>query len=139
MRSLFVSLSDADADGWFIGRDNYLIYLKPKDDSTLETELVMINCADPKQWPFHDKEMAKKITLASEMKNLGDEYLITVSIPKDDYTGLRLAPGEKVGVNISFSVIMDAEGHEKYIAIFENNHYDIFVTIFSQFKKKEFH
>ncbi len=114
---------DADANGWFLGRDNYLIYLKPKNDLTLEIELVIINCSDPKQWPFHDKELAKKITLATEMKKLDDEYLLTVSIPKDDFTGLKLAPGEKIGVNIGFLVIMDAEGHERYITIFEPNRF----------------
>jgi len=114
---------DADADGWFIGRDNYLIYVKPKDATTLESELVMVNCADPKQWPFHDKELAKKITIASTIKKIGDEYLVTIAVPKNDYTGLRLTPGEKIGVNIGFLVRMDADGHERYLTIFEPNRF----------------
>ncbi len=103
--------------------NNYLIYLKPKNDTTLEIELVMVNCADPKQWPFHDKELAKKITLTSAIEKLGDEYLVTVAIPKSEYTGLQLVPGEKIGVNIGFSVIMYAEGHQRYVTIFEPNRF----------------
>ena len=114
---------DADANGWFIGRDNYLIYLKPKDANTLETELVMVNCSDPKRWPFHDLELAKKVTVNSEMKEIDDEYLVFVELPKNEYTGIKLEAGEKIGINIGFSVIMDNEGHERYLTIFEPNRF----------------
>jgi len=114
---------DADADGWFIGRDNYLVYLRPKDERELETELVMVNCADPKRWPFHDVELAKKINIRSEIEIIDDEYFIRVSIPRDEYTGVNLELGEKLGVNIGFSVIMDAEGHQRYVTIFEPNRF----------------
>ena len=114
---------DADANGWFIGRDNYLIYLNPKTDLTLSSELVMVNCADPKKWPFHDTELAKSIHMNSRIQTIDDEYLITIMVPKNEYTGLGLAAGEKIGVNIGFSVIMDSEGHERYITIFEPNRF----------------
>ena len=114
---------DADADGWFIGKDNYLVYLRPKDEMELETELVMVNCADPKRWPFHDAELVNKIKIRSEIEMINDEYFIRVSIPKDEYTGVNLEQGEKLGVNIGFSVIMDAEGHQRYVTIFEPNRF----------------
>ncbi|MCI0495740.1 NHL repeat-containing protein [candidate division KSB1 bacterium] len=114
---------DADADGWFIGRDNYLIYLRPKDATSLETELVMVNCSDPKRWPFHDLELAKKIKIDSSIEFKNGEYVVSVSIPKDDFTGIELANGEKIGINIGFSVAMDAEGHQRYLTIFEPNRF----------------
>ncbi len=114
---------DANADGWFIGRDNYLIYLKPKDAAALETDLIMVNCADPKQWPFHDKELAKKITLSSEIKKVGDQFIVTLTVPKNEYTGLSLIAGEKLGLNIGFSVVMDGDGHQRYLTIFEPNRF----------------
>lgn len=114
---------DADANGWFIGRDNYLIYLKPKDDNTLETKLEMVNCSDPKRWPFHDKELAKKLTIKSQMKVIDNEYFITIKLGKDDYTGLKLETGENLGINIGFFVIMDTKGHERYLTIFEPNRF----------------
>jgi len=114
---------DANADGWFLGRDNYLFYLKPKDETQLETELVIVNCAEPKRWPFHDKKLARKIKIQSNIRWLEDNYVITLSIPKNDYTGLKLEAGERLGVNIGFSVIMDAAGHERYLTIFEPNRF----------------
>jgi len=114
---------DADADGWFIGRDNYLIYLRPRENMKLETELVIFNSSDPKRWPFHDTELAKKISISSEIEMVDDEYVVRVSIPKDEYTGMNLGQGEKLGVNIGFSVIMDAEGHQRYVTIFEPNRF----------------
>ena len=114
---------DADADGWFIGRDNYLIYLRPKDMTSLETELVMVNCSDPKRWPFHDLELAKQIKIESSIEQKNGEYDVKVHIPKNNYTGMNLEAGEKIGVNIGFSVPMDAEGHQRYVTIFEPNRF----------------
>ncbi len=114
---------DADANGWFIGRDNYLIYLKPKDGNRLETELVMVNCSDPKRWPFHDIELAKKIKIKSQMKVIENEYFVFVELPQNEYTGIKLETGERIGINIGFSVIMDNEGQERYLTIFEPNRF----------------
>ena len=114
---------DADADGWFIGRDNYSIYLRPKENIKLESELVIVNCSDPRRWPFHDTELADKISISSEIEMIDDEYILRVSIPKDEYTGMNLEQGERLGVNIGFSVIMDAEGHQRYVTIFEPNRF----------------
>lgn len=112
---------DADANGWFIGKDNYLIYLKLMGEVTLEREVQMINCADPQKWPFHDPELSKKIRLSSNIKKIDDEYIVTVLIPEDNYTGFILESGEKIGVNIGFSVLMDQDGHQRYVTIFEPN------------------
>ncbi|UCE05752.1 MAG: NHL repeat-containing protein [bacterium] len=114
---------DADADGWFIGRNNYLIYLQPENDSTLTTDLQIINCSHPQKWPFHDDELAKKISVTAKMKQIDDECLVNVIISKNESTGLELEAGEKIGVNIGFSITMDSEGHQRYITIFEPNRF----------------
>ncbi|MCU0645332.1 MAG: hypothetical protein MUC94_13875 [bacterium] len=114
---------DGNADGWFIGRDNYLIYLRPKDATLIETELVMVNCSDPKRWPFHDLELAKKIKIDSSLELKNGEYVVSVRIPKDDVTGIELAHGEKIGINIGFSLAMDTEGHQRHVTIFEPNRF----------------
>lgn len=114
---------DGNGDGWFLGRDNYLIYLRPKDAGTIEIELVLVNCADPKRWPFHDLELAKTIALGSNIELKNGEYVVSVCIPKNDYTGIVLAHDEKMGINIGFSVAMDAAGHQRYLTIFEPNRF----------------
>lgn len=114
---------DADADGWFLGRDNYLIYLNPQSASELATELVMVNCADPKQWPFHDKELAKRISLTSQISRSDNDYWLTVGIPRNRETNLKLEAGEMLGINIGFGVITDVAGHQRYVTMFEPNRF----------------
>ncbi len=68
-------------------------------------------------------ELAKGIKLTSQLRTIGDDYFITVTIPKDDYTGLKLEYGARIDLNIGFSVIMNPEGHQHYVTILEPNRF----------------
>ncbi len=114
---------DADADGWFIGRDNLLINLIPEKDGHLDCSVEVFNAAVADRWPFHDEKLAKQIDVKSELKIIDDRYFIEVRIPKQDYLGLKLAANEKIGVSIGFKVTMDAEGYQRYVTIFEPNRF----------------
>ncbi|MFZ5515922.1 MAG: NHL repeat-containing protein [Candidatus Zhuqueibacterota bacterium] len=114
---------DADANGWFIGRDNFLVQLRPASDLTLKTTLQINNCSDPKKWPFHDDSLARTVDLTATVTKVKENYLIRVTIPRNRNLGLNLEQGERIGVNIGYSVFMDAQGHQKYITIFEPNRF----------------
>ncbi|HDQ00343.1 MAG TPA: hypothetical protein ENN22_14345 [bacterium] len=110
---------DADADGWFQGRDNYLINLAPKRDSSLVVDIQLNNCRDPQKWPFHDSELAKQIIHHSQLQLAENYNLIRFVIEKNEALGLEQKPHEKIGVNIGFKVVMDQEGNERFVTIFE--------------------
>ena len=114
---------DVDADGWFLGRDNYLITAIPENDSTLNASVSINNCSLPDRWPFMDKTLSEKIQLRSKLTCQKGRYFIDIIVPKNDFTGLELKSGEQIGVNIGFKVIMDADGHQRYVTIFEPNRF----------------
>ena len=114
---------DADADGWFIGRDNFLITLKPAADLMLKSIIRINNCSDPQKWPFHDETLSRTVELKTTLEKIDDKYLLRVTIPKKQNLGLNLELIEKIGINIGFSVFMDSKGHQKYITIFEPNRF----------------
>jgi hypothetical protein len=114
---------DANADGWFLGRDNYRLYLKPQSNGVVDSKVEMVNCAVPQRWPFHDEELAKTIQLKTKMVWLDDYYLVEVHLPQNSYTGLMLQEKEKIGINVGFNVLMDVEGHERYVTVFEPNRF----------------
>jgi len=110
---------DANADGWFLGRDNCLIYLTPKNDSTINSKAEIINCSDPVRWPFHDKQLAKQLELNTFIQKIHGGFRIDLKIPVNEYLGLTLTKNEIIGINIGFKVIMDDEGNERYVTVFE--------------------
>jgi len=114
---------DADANGWFIGRDNFLVQLQPASDLSLKTSVQINNSSDPQKWPFHDESLARTVNLSATVSKVKENYLIRVTIPRNRHLGLNLEPGERIGVNIAYSVLMDAQGHQKHITIFEPNRF----------------
>ncbi len=125
---------DADANGWFIGRDNYLITLEPKKDLTLKSTVQINNCSDPQKWPFHDEQLASTVELKTTLEKQSENYLIRLTIPKNNNLGLNLQLAEKIGINIAYSVLMDSYGHNKYITIFEPNRFFVVDLV----KRQEF-
>jgi len=114
---------DANADGWFLGRDNYRLYLTPQKNGILDSKVEMVNSAVPRRWPFHDDDLAKTIRLTTKLVLAKDYYLTEVCFPKNEYTGLMLQEKEKIGINVGFNVLMDVEGHERYVTVFEPNRF----------------
>ena len=120
---------DADADGWFLGRDNLRFYLNPKNDSTITAKVEVVNCSRPDRWPFHDKKLAQRVKFSTAIRAAEGNYLIMLKIEQDEYLGLSLCAAEKIGINIGFKVVMDRDGNQRYVTIFEpNRFFDVDLT-----------
>ncbi|MBN1349437.1 hypothetical protein JXJ21_08510 [candidate division KSB1 bacterium] len=114
---------DADSDGWFNGRDNYWFKFSPKEDGTLETEFKMQNCSDPERWPFMDKTLTEKTDYSVRHAVSEDGMVIEIAIPRNEYTGLALNEGEEIGLLVGFLVDFDADGHKRYLGMWEPNRF----------------
>lgn len=112
---------DADADGWFVGRDNYLLRFTPKDDRTVETSVELFDASNVQEWPQMNKDLASKIKPTSAYSRQGSSYVLEVSIPKDSNTGISLSEGEEIGLLVGFHCPFDSEGTKRYVVCFEPN------------------
>ncbi|TAK51021.1 MAG: hypothetical protein EPO24_16255 [Bacteroidetes bacterium] len=112
---------DGNTDGWFVGRDNFLINLIPKNDSTIETKLQLFNATDPQQWPFMDTTLAKMYAIKATYRKLNEKFLCDVQLPAKASFGLDWREGKKVGLLIGFLVPFDADGNKRYVNMFEPN------------------
>ncbi|MBI4546957.1 MAG: NHL repeat-containing protein [Ignavibacteriae bacterium] len=114
---------DADADGWFTGRDNYLINLAPEHDSLVESRIQIFNASDPNKWPFMDQTLAERIHTTSAMKSKGERYLLEIAIPRNESLGLSLVHNEPLGILIGFLCPFDQDGSKRYVNLFEPNRF----------------
>lgn len=94
---------DADDDGWFIGQDNYLVRIKPGPKASNPALSVnLFNCAVPGKYPFWDSSKLKATDFRVATSERDSTYWIEVAIPQNPETGLKLIPGEGIGINIGF-------------------------------------
>ncbi|MBI5215171.1 MAG: NHL repeat-containing protein [Ignavibacteriae bacterium] len=114
---------DADTDGWFFGRDNFLINFTPKNDGTLESKLQIFNTTDPSQWPFMDAELAKTYSVKTSLQKIGDGYRYEIELPRNENFGLDYSLNKKIGILIGFLVPFDEDGNKRYVTIFEQNRF----------------
>ncbi|HZY11123.1 MAG TPA: hypothetical protein VFF29_08205, partial [Bacteroidota bacterium] len=114
---------DANSDGWFLGRDNFLITLSSRGDSLLHSQVQIFNCTQPNRWPFMDQTLSNQIRLESSLKKIGSKNVITLNIPKNDLLGLSLTPNEQIGLLIGFLCPFDDDQNRRYLTIFEPNRF----------------
>jgi len=112
---------DFNANGWFIGRDNYVIKCIERENGDFHYSVDIFNASDLEKWPFIDKELSrdKKINFAYSEDNF--RYYTEFAIPKDNTTGINLIPGEKIGLNIGFQTLRGKKENKRYFTIFEPN------------------
>ncbi len=114
---------DGNTDGWFLGRDNFLINFTPKNDSVIESKLQLFNGTDPQQWPYMDTTLAKTYWVKSSYKKSGDVYICDVQLATNTGLGLGWKKGKEFGILIGYLCPFDNDGTKRYVDMFEPNRF----------------
>jgi hypothetical protein len=101
---------DAACDGWFHGFDNYQVRVRdgvrPEDP-----EYYLRDCSSWTDPPHDRKDILSPsllgVTSAAEGDSAHPRSVLTVRIPRDEAHGLRLAPGEELGIRIGVQTVND--------------------------------
>ncbi len=112
---------DADANGWFLGRENYLIILTHKNDSIVNIKVQIFDGTDPYKWPHINETLGEINVVTARLLKNENHFQITVAIPKSKETGLFLHENKKISISIGFKYQLDKNGNERYVDIFEPN------------------
>ncbi|MDI6765994.1 MAG: hypothetical protein QME52_04130 [Bacteroidota bacterium] len=118
-------MMDGNADGWFLGRDNYLILLTPKNDSIIIPKVQILNATDPKKWPFIDQTLTENLHLTPSISFSEKKYRLKISIPKNIPLGFQLQSNQNIGLLFGFECVFDDDGSKRYLDIFEPNRFFI--------------
>jgi hypothetical protein len=114
---------DAEADGWFLGRGNYLINLKPVSDTAYAATVQIFNAMIPNSWPFMDKSISDTLIIFSSSRLQDGQTILTVTIPKNEFLNLHVAEGEQIGISAGFYCPVDGAGAQRFITMFEPNRF----------------
>lgn len=114
---------DGDADGWFLGRENYLINISVENDSTITGKVQIFNATDPHEWPHMDQILGEQIGLTSKLLVKENVYQVTLAIPRNNSTGLNLIENKNIALSLGFQCQFDQDGTKRYINIFEPNRF----------------
>lgn len=112
-------LLDADANGWFVGRDNFEFKLDTSD--SLAAAANLFNAGHPTRWPFMDAALAEQVKFTWRALPQPGRYQLAIA--RNPALGLQLEKGERIGLDIGVSARMDERGHEKHISIYEPNRF----------------
>ncbi|MBI3766830.1 MAG: hypothetical protein HY277_10080, partial [Ignavibacteriales bacterium] len=101
---------DAGADGWFLGRGNFLIMVTPVGDSNVQAQVQIFNATDPHKWPFMDESLTNSIHLQSSLRREGQSFVTNLSISRNTFLGLTTTEGTAIGILIGFQCVFDEDG-----------------------------
>lgn len=107
-------LLDAQANGWFIGKDN----VELKIDST-NTILNLFNASKPDAWPTMDKALAETIGFSVQVLPRDSGYALRIA--RNDKLGIKWERGKSIGLNIGVSFLDFPKGKHRYLTIHEPN------------------
>ncbi len=111
---------DANADGWFHGKDNYEINIDPSySDPTAPLIIGKAHIWDSsetiiatKGYPMWDDDpnypFGRLITesdIGRYARSYGSGYLVQIAIPYNSQTGLILQHGRRIGLNLTFNYV----------------------------------
>ncbi len=120
---------DGSDDGWFLGRENYLLTLTPSGDSAVVAKLQIQNATDPDQWPFMDHSLSDTIRVRCSIVRKGEGVEIEASVPRNDASGFTLEQGRTIGLLVGFLSPFDGDGNKRYVDLFEPNRFlDVTLT-----------
>ncbi|MDZ7372790.1 MAG: hypothetical protein ONB23_02370 [candidate division KSB1 bacterium] len=110
---------DGDADGWFLGRDNLLVELRP--DSAYRPVLFyqVFNCTVPERWPFWDPELRQRLVTHVAAQGAEHEWVVELGIRRSPQLGLELKRGEAVGILLGFQAPLGEHSRSCYLTLFE--------------------
>ena len=112
-------LLDADADGWFVGRDNLFFTLGTSD--TLGATLEVFDAALPDQWPRMDPALAA--TVRYTWRRLPGGTGFQLSLARNERLGLRLHEGATMGLDVGVSITAPQGGLERDVSLYEPNRF----------------
>jgi len=112
---------DGNANGWFLGRENYLIILTQKNDSIVNAKVQIFDGTDPYQWPHFDQTLTEINVPNTRLLKKEKLYRVTIAIPKSKSTGLCFQEDKKISISFGFKCQIDKNGNERYVNIFEPN------------------
>jgi len=100
-------LLDLDDDGWFVGRDNLHLEIRPGGDARGQgafhanedgtVEVAVHNAGVEGKWPFHDRDALRAGAIRSATSKEG-RWSCEIAIPRDESLGLRLNAGDTIGI-----------------------------------------
>lgn len=117
-------LLDANADGWFAGRDNVEFRLTTGD--TVTADVNVFHAGRPDRWATMDRDLAESVDYTWRRLDDGTYQLAVARMPR---LGLELASGETIGLNLGVALPGFGKGRERYLTIHEPNRFlDVVLT-----------
>jgi len=112
---------DFNADGWFRGRDNYVIKVNENQEGKFVYTLDIFNAFKLDRWPYMDKELSQNKKIDFAYSRIDESYYLEIGIPKDSATGIDLVRNEIISLNFGFNTRTAEEEHKRYFTVFEPN------------------
>lgn len=109
---------DANADGWFHGKDNYLVSFSPTDifEPANAVDVRVWDCSDAiiaknsipmwdndASYPYPRLVQPQDIQRSLTYNETAGGYIAQLAIPANPQTGMSLYAGKKIGVNLVYS------------------------------------
>ena len=113
---------DAQDNGWFVGRDNFLMTLTPRGDS-LTVQAQIFNATDPGKWPYIDDALTNELHFSASMSHRDTGITFRVAIRQNSALGLNLGEHAVIGALVGFLCPIDTEGSKRYVDLFEPNRF----------------
>jgi hypothetical protein len=117
---------DGNNDGWFCGRENYVLQITPRGGDTVISKVQLLNCTDPHRWPFTEDIQANTPSVRTSNAPIDSSYIILIRIPQNKEAGFTMDKNRMIGISIGFQRRDEHEGSSQYIGIFEPNRFGSF-------------
>lgn len=112
-------LIDANADGWFAGRDNIQFKL---ETSTMDEQVDAFHAGRSDEWPQMNEDLSESV--GESWRRVGDAYQL--SIPKNPALGIALDEGEIIGLVFGVSIPEFSRKRQRYVTVHEPNRFIYF-------------
>jgi len=122
---------DANHDGWYVGRDNIHVTMRPKGgcggggafhaaDGGF-AEAALHNCGLQGKWPFYDRDGLDGSALTAAVGGGPDEVVMELKLVRREECGLECANGERIGLLIAVDPGTDfpRPGYRGALTLFE--------------------
>jgi hypothetical protein len=109
-------LLDANADGWFSGRDN--IEFKLATHGTMDAEVNVLHAGRPDVWAAGSEILAR--SLGYTWRRL-DDATYQLAVAQNPQLGIDLRIGEQIGLNAGVALPEFDDGRERYLTVHEPN------------------
>jgi len=108
---------DSDADGYYVGRDNLDIRIRP-DWKGLRSNLdvSVSDASSPEEWPHPVRGLIPEGGVVVALGKQGRRFVAEVYVKRSKAVGLDIERGEVVGLNI---YVLAERGTDRWLSLFE--------------------